>query len=66
MKEVFTKSFWEGVKKTFDEARDGPSPVDEVVKIPDEVDPGAPSTSESPATRGADWEENKPLSRIVP
>jgi len=26
MKEVFTKTFWEGVKKTFDEAREGPPP----------------------------------------
>jgi hypothetical protein len=28
MKEVFTKTFWEGVKKTFDEAREGPPPAD--------------------------------------
>ena len=28
MKEVFTKSFWEGVKKTFDEAHEGPPPVE--------------------------------------
>jgi len=27
MKEVFTKTFWEGVKKTFDEAREGPPPA---------------------------------------
>jgi hypothetical protein len=51
MKEVFTKSFWDGVKKNFDEARDGPPPVDEAVKIPVEVDRSATSTSESPATR---------------
>lgn len=53
MKEVFSKSFWEGVKKTFDEAREGP-PVDKVVKIPAEVDRDDTSTSGSPATRGAD------------
>jgi hypothetical protein len=28
MKEVLTKSFWEGVKKTFDEALEGPPPLD--------------------------------------
>lgn len=53
MKEVFSKSFWEGVKKTFDEAREGP-PVDKVVKIPAEVDPVDTSTPELSASRGAD------------
>jgi hypothetical protein len=52
MKEVFSKNFWEGVIKTFDEAREDP-PMDEVVKIPAEVD-GDTSTSESPATGSAD------------
>jgi len=27
MKEVLTKSFWKDVKKTFDEALEGPSPA---------------------------------------
>jgi hypothetical protein len=27
MKEVFTKTFWVAVKKTFDEAREGPPPA---------------------------------------
>ena len=31
MKEVFTKTFWEGVKKTFDEAREGPPPPGGIV-----------------------------------
>ena len=31
MKEVFTKTFWEGVKKAFDDARDGPPPADKVM-----------------------------------
>jgi hypothetical protein len=53
MKEVFTKSFWEGVKKTFDEAREGPPPMDEVMKFPAGVD-GDTSTSESPATGSVD------------
>ena len=26
MKEVLTKKFWQDVKKTFDEAKDGPPP----------------------------------------
>jgi hypothetical protein len=54
MKEVFTKSFWEGVKKTFDEARDGLPPMEKVVKIPAEADQSASSSSEPPATRGTD------------
>jgi hypothetical protein len=28
MTEVFTKRFWEGVKKTFEEAREGPVPTE--------------------------------------
>lgn len=28
MKEVFTRNFWEGVKKTFDEAREGSPPAE--------------------------------------
>jgi hypothetical protein len=28
MTEVFTKRFWEGVKKTFEEAREGPAPAE--------------------------------------
>jgi hypothetical protein len=47
MKEVFTKTFWEGVKKTFDEARDGPPPVDNAVQAPAEGGPSA--TSEAPS-----------------
>jgi len=35
MKEVFTKSFWQGVKKTFDQARkDPPPPADSVLPTP--------------------------------
>jgi hypothetical protein len=33
MKEVFTKSFWEGVKKTFDEARKGPPTVNDPARV---------------------------------
>ena len=35
MKEVLTRNFWRGVKKTFDEARDGPAPP---APAPDKVD----------------------------
>ena len=38
MKEVFTKSFWEGVKKTFDEAREGPPPANTASQTPAEGD----------------------------
>jgi hypothetical protein len=43
MKEVFSKSFWQGVKKTFDESREGPAPADN----------GASSTPDSPAIRSS-------------
>jgi len=45
MKEVFTKSFWEGVKKTFDEAPEGPPPANTTLQTPAE---GDSSTSEEP------------------
>jgi hypothetical protein len=48
MKEVFTKRFWEGVKKTFDEAREGPPPVNTTLQTPAERDPRASSTAETP------------------
>ena len=38
MKEVFTKSFWEGVKRTFDEAREGPPPANTTSQTPAEGD----------------------------
>ncbi|HTW65117.1 MAG TPA: hypothetical protein VME17_10900 [Bryobacteraceae bacterium] len=40
MKEVFTKSFWQGVKKTFDQALEDPPPAED--------GPGASSTSATP------------------
>jgi len=48
MKEVFTKSFWEGVKKTFDEALEGPPPVNTSLQTPAEGDLRASSTAETP------------------
>jgi len=32
MKEVFSKHFWEDVKKTFEEARDNPAPEEKAVE----------------------------------
>jgi hypothetical protein len=46
MMEVFTRSFWEGVKKTFDEAREGPPPANTASQTPAEGDPRAASTPE--------------------
>jgi hypothetical protein len=57
MKEVFTKSFWEGVKKTFDEAREGPPLGDKALESPD-ID--ASTTSESSTIRSADPASIKP------
>jgi len=60
MKEVFTKSFWEGVKKTFDEARDDPpaaptpaTPLEDAPPIRSEAPPLV--KSESPAALERKW-----------
>jgi hypothetical protein len=46
MKEVFTKRFWQGVKETFDQAREGlPPRSDQPLQTPAEGDPRAPSCS---------------------
>jgi hypothetical protein len=42
MKEVFTKSFWQGVKKIYDEALKGPPPAD---GAPQALAEGSPSPS---------------------
>lgn len=52
MKELFTRSFWEGVKKTFDEAREGPPPpaadaASSSSQPPDKSDLPAASTRET-------------------
>jgi hypothetical protein len=46
MKEVFTKSFWEGVKKTFDEAQQETPAADNASKTQAEANQSAASTSE--------------------
>jgi hypothetical protein len=45
MKEVFTKSFWQGVKKTFHDALEDPPPPGNALQTPAEGDPNASSTS---------------------
>jgi hypothetical protein len=45
MKEVFTKSFWQGVKKTFDQAREDLPPAENALQTPAEDGPSAPSSS---------------------
>jgi hypothetical protein len=50
MKEVFTKSFWQGVRKTFDQAREDPPPAENALQTPAEGDPNASSAPSSSAT----------------
>jgi hypothetical protein len=49
MKEVLTKSFWDGVKKTFHEALEGPPQADAALPIPADRDLSAFSTPETPS-----------------
>jgi hypothetical protein len=51
MTEVFSKRFWQGVKKTFDQALEDPPPrSDKPLQNPAEVDPNASSTSAAPTS----------------
>lgn len=45
MKEVFTKSFWEGVKKIFNQALEDPPPTDKALETPAESGPSVPLSS---------------------
>jgi hypothetical protein len=45
MKEILTKSFWQGVKKTFHEALEEPPTADNALQTPAEGGPNAASTS---------------------
>ena len=49
MKEVFTKRFWQGVKKTYFEALEGPPPADGAPQAPAEGSLNSSSTSETPS-----------------
>jgi len=48
LKEVFTKSFWRGVKKTFDEALEDQPPPDQALQTPAEGDSITSSNCETP------------------
>jgi hypothetical protein len=60
MKEVFTKRFWEAVKKTFDEAREGPPPANTASQTPAEGDLRASSTPETPSSPSGSSEPRSP------
>jgi hypothetical protein len=47
MKEVLTKSFWQGVKKTYYEALEGPPPEDNASPAPAEDNLKPSSTSDT-------------------
>ena len=50
MKEVFTKSFWQSVKKTYYEALEGSPSKDGASQAPAEGDLNPSSTSETPSS----------------
>jgi hypothetical protein len=50
MKEVFTKSFWQSVKKTYYEALEGSPSADGASQAPAEGDLNPSSTSETPSS----------------
>jgi hypothetical protein len=50
MKEVLTKTFWRGVKKTFYEALEDPPPEDSASQTPPEGNPNSSSKSETPSS----------------
>ena len=56
MKEVLTKSFWQGVKRTFYEALEGPPPEGKALQAPAEGNPNAPSASEAASAPSASSE----------
>ena len=49
MKEVFTKSFWQGVRKTYYQALESQPPEDGASQAPAEGNPSPSSTSETPS-----------------
>ena len=57
MKEVLTKSFWQGVKKTYYEALEGPPPENNASPAPAEDNLKSPSTSETPAVSSPSSEQ---------
>ena len=57
MKEVFTKSFWQGVKKTYYEALES-QPKDPASQAPAEGNPSPSSTSETPSSPSPSSEQH--------
>ena len=58
MKEVFTKSFWQGVKKTYYEALESPPPEDGASQAPAEGNLSPSSTSETPSSPSSSSEQH--------
>lgn len=58
MKELFTKSFWLGVEKTFQEALEDPPPAEPPVLIPADGESGASSTSKTQSSPSAPAEQS--------
>jgi hypothetical protein len=54
MKELLTKRFWEGVRQTFDDAREGVAPAENAAQIP-----AAPEAEEGAADPAAPAEDSK-------
>ncbi len=50
MTELFSKSFWQGVKKTFHEALEEAPPAGSALQSPAEGDRNAASTSATPSS----------------
>jgi hypothetical protein len=59
MKEVFTKSFWQGVKRTFDEAQKDAPPADNGVQTPADGDSSASTTLATPSSPSVSSERNQ-------
>ena len=60
MKEILTKSFWEGVRKIFHEALEGPPPANTALQTPREGDLSALSNSETPSSPSVSSERHSP------
>jgi hypothetical protein len=60
MKEVLTRSFWQGVRKTFYEALEDPPPEAIPLQPPAEMNSNASSMSEAPSAASASSEKYRP------
>lgn len=57
MREVLTKSFWQGVKKTYYEALEGPPPEDNASQAPAKSSLSPSPTSETPSVQSPSSEQ---------